>query len=1030
MHVNLDFETRNTVDIKAGASKYAETAEILCLAYSINNGEIKTWRPAEPYPTDLLDAIENGAEVRAWNASFERAIWLKVMERHYDWPKVKKWRCTMAAALASGLPGSLENAAKALKLDVEKDMAGRRLMLKMSKPCEILIPLDPSNYKILLIDLGFKQAKKLAKFGFQFTTSQEYVPGYDIIITDVSSVIPKEGNTVVIWTNAGNITPASPDLAVKKDVSKAVIEKAMKAIRLMRNEPLKKMGWHEKESDFEKLLAYCAQDVRTEMAVDAIIPPLWKTEEGVYEYDATVNARGVKFDRPLVKACIQVWDKYVKSLDDELSQITFSDMKSSEVARILSTLQSLGVPVGTLDKRAVSNAMGAEGISPTGRRILEIRQLAAKSSVSKFKRILQCIETDGRIRGCTQYHGASTGRFAGRLIQLQNLPRGVIKSPKGQEAETIESVVDAILNSQIDALIKHGDVGNVLASMIRSSIIPEVGKRLIAFDFSSVESRGTAWVSGEEWLLEAFRKKECAYTHMASKVYGKPYATIGKDSEERYYGKQLVLGCIAEGTPVLTDSGWKPIESISLEDEVWDGIAFVKHQGLLDKGTKETLNLFGSWLTPDHPVLCGEVWRESITVAQEQSFQHQALGTGVDTLRSLDIYLGSVGGPKHSSLNVNAVTQSLQLTGTTSDSSGLQDVISAQLRHPTESNITNTLRQCPTQRVGSDCLTDSPQPYPGAIYPPVESTNTTVREALRYTKSGETTGQSFLSTSSQLTDGTIHNSKWTESTTIGGTNPETSDSSLNPKICSIEGPLSRCKNESTNLRRRLRVYDILHCGPRNRFVIKTNKGPVVVHNCTYQLGGAGFQRYLDGYGVRLDLERCNQLVKIFRESNKQIVKLWYALERAAVDCVQSGRPQKCRSITYHMKGRWLCCRLPSGRDIRYLDPELAPGTFDKPQIRFTGTDISGRPIRESTYGGKLTENVIQGLCRDILVWAMARLEKAGYPVVFHVHDEAVVEVPDNFGSVEEVQRIMTEVPEWATGFPIGAEGFETKRYRK
>ncbi len=872
MIVNLDFETRNKVDIKAGASKYAETAEILCLAYSIDRGEIRTWRPTEPYPMDLLSAIENGAEVRAWNASFERAIWAKVMERHYDWPKVQKWRCTMAAALACGLPGSLENAAKALKLDVEKDMAGRRLMLKMAKPCEVKIPLDPSKYKVLLIGNNPKRAKHLQ----QFTFSEEYIPGFDIVVFEYQSfenyqnVVDQIAGSgaLVITTNAGNFEPIPPYMATdKKSVPKALITKAMESLRRFRNEPTKRMGWHENEEDFEKLLAYCAQDVKTEMAVDAIVPPLWKTEEGVYEFDHTVNSRGVKFDRPLVESCIKVWDKYVQSLDDELSRITFSDMKSSEVAKIISMLQSLGAPVGSLEKASVSNALSTDGILPTARRILEIRQLAAKSSVKKFNRILQCIESDDRIRGCTQYHGASTGRFAGRLIQLQNLFRGILKMPKGKETEFLEAVAQAIMSQDIGRIAEYGEVGDVLASMIRPSIVPDDGKRLIAFDFSSVESRGTAWVSGEEWLLEAFRNKECAYTHMASKVYSKPYESIAKDSEERFYGKQLVLGC------------------------------------------------------------------------------------------------------------------------------------------------------------------------------------------------------------------------------------------------------------------------------------------------GYQLGGAGFQKYLDGYGVSLDLERCNQLVKIFRESNKQIVKLWYALERAAVDCVQSGRPQKCRNITYHISGRWLCCRLPSGRDIRYLDPQLAPGTFDKPQIRFTGSDISGKPIRESTYGGKLTENCIaedtkvltdrgwvaiqdiriddlvhdgvtfvshgglvnksvqkcvevdgvrmtpdhevltddgwkialenprpyrpkirnadlyrnvaynkakfsaqvydilncgprhrfvvlgtngpfvvhnciQAICRDMLVWAMARLEKAGYPVVFHVHDEAVVEVPDDFGSVEEVKKIMTEIPDWATGFPIDAEGFETKRYRK
>jgi len=156
--------------------------------------------------------------------------------------------------------------------------------------------------------------------------------------------------------------------------------------------------------------------------------------------------------------------------------------------------------------------------------------------------------------------------------------------------------------------------------------------------------------------------------------------------------------------------------------------------------------------------------------------------------------------------------------------------------------------------------------------------------------------------------------------------------------------------------------------------------------------------------------------------------------------MKPGEPFTYRSISYVVINDVMYCTLPSGRKITYHRPRLAPSTRayreNTLEITFEGWNSNPKQgkvgwIRMSTYGGKLTENVVQAVARDILAYAIVALEAAGYPVVMHVHDEIVVEVPECFGSVEEVERIMSTMPAWASDWTIKARGgWRAKRYAK
>ena len=197
-------------------------------------------------------------------------------------------------------------------------------------------------------------------------------------------------------------------------------------------------------------------------------------------------------------------------------------------------------------------------------------------------------------------------------------------------------------------------------------------------------------------------------------------------------------------------------------------------------------------------------------------------------------------------------------------------------------------------------------------------------------------------------------------------------------------------------------------------------------------------------------EEIKQAILAWRKASPAIVEFWggqvrgwhpeyYGLEGAAVQAVlYPGERFECRGFVFNVRGDTLYCRLLSGRYLTYHKPRLVPSQrrSDTLALSFEGWNSNpsfGAPgwIRIETYSGKLTENIVQAVSRDILAHAIVNLEKAGYPVVLHVHDEIVSEVPENFGSIAEFEKIMSTMPDWAAGWPVRASGgWRAKRYGK
>ena len=210
------------------------------------------------------------------------------------------------------------------------------------------------------------------------------------------------------------------------------------------------------------------------------------------------------------------------------------------------------------------------------------------------------------------------------------------------------------------------------------------------------------------------------------------------------------------------------------------------------------------------------------------------------------------------------------------------------------------------------------------------------------------------------------------------------------------------------------------------------KGKVAELALGYQ-GGAGALLAMGALKMGLKEEELPKLIRAWRASNSNIVRLWNEVERAAIIAVRDETIVKLqKGIEFSFEKGILFIKLPSGRKLSYVRPRLERDKrFDKAMITYEGI-VQGTKQwgRLSTYGGKLTENIVQAIARDCLGVNMLRLHEAGYKIIMHIHDEVVLDVPYDFGSLEQVQDIMGTSIAWAKGLPLRAEAFETDYYKK
>ena len=980
-----------------GAAAYSEhpSTEVLSMAYDLKDGLGKRlWKPGDAPPFELFDHIKRGGLLEAWNIGFERWIWLNVCQRKYNWPPLPfdQLRCAKAKSHAFAIPGGLDAAGNIMNIEHKKHKDGKRLLEKFS------MPRNPTKHD----------------------TRTRIRPQDD----------PNDGAL---------------------------------------------------------LYEYNLQDIAAESELSSLFPDLTEHELEFWFCDQRINFRGVQLDQKAIINGISIIEQAYRKYNNELLTLTKGRVSAaSEVQKLRNWMMEYGVHAPTLDAEDVAQLLKIESLPSDVRRALEIREMIGAASVKKLYAMQNQSAKSGRVHDLFVYHSARTGRAAGSGPQPQNLPNSgpaISDCPNCKKhfidrfgcpwcgmkpyhrptiewnPRAVEDAFETLATGNLECVEYYwGNAIEIISACLRGLFIAAPGKDLICSDFSAIEAVVLAALSGESWRMDVFNTHGKIYEMSASKITGIPFDEFIRHKKEtgqhhpmrKKVGKVAELACFTHDTQVLTDRGYVSIVDVLLSDKLWDGESWVNHDGVIAKGRKDTITLDGVKMTSSHPISLGHSWTEASQLVSNENMLIQALAKGSENLPTLENLDDQKKVIVWQNANVHAVNLLIRLI-LILEPDGHEGAIVA-LRKLQKPKILNGSK--PTKAtdilyrildIDEDWETVYRQLSVVATTPEILHFPTTGVEGLKFSMLGAERSMNFLRTLLLFQAGITKCLKWIESIVMGITSREISDSLLDRIINQINEKPKNCKPEST---RSKNVYDIVNAGNLHRFTIKTNSGHLIVHNSGYQGWIGAWKQF--GADEFFNDDEMKHAILAWRAASPKIVEMWggqirdwypcfYGLEGAAVQAVLNpGKRFEYRGLFYIVNRDVLYCQLLSGRYLTYHKPRVVPSTrkTDTVSLSFEGWNTNPKYgsigwVRMETYGGKLTENVVQATARDILAHAIVNLEKAGYPVVLHVHDEIVSEVPENFGSVAEFEEIMSNLPVWASEWPVKANGgWRGKRYAK
>lgn len=511
MILTIDLETYSPQDIgKVGAYRYAQDPDFEILLCSVAVDGCKVYLMDLKDPCKEEYTIANWSQLkemlfdprytkRAWNAAFEwwclsEYFHLSQQQRE-DW--LEQWEDSMVHAMYCGLPASLKEAGKALRLpeDKAKMREGAALIRYFCCPCK------PTK------------------------------------------------------TNGGR-TRNLPD-----------------------HDPAK----------WEIFRQYNIRDVETERHIDNLLAPftvpdfIWQQ----WRDDVRMNSRGIATDANLTSGALWCGQQYSAELFEEAQRITGLTNPNAP-GQLRDWLNDNGADLPDLQKATVAEAL-KQPQPPSVKRVLEIRQGLGKSSLKKYDAIQAATGPDGRIRGTLQFYGATrTGRWAGRLLQVQNLPRTYLKHQN--------EVRQLIKGKQVEALeMIYGDVNDVLSQMIRTALIPAPGSVFIDADFSAIEARLIAWEAKEEWVLDVFRTTGKIYETTAARMFGIPVETIVKGHPNYSYRQRGKVATLALGYQGGVGAMRRMDVSGALKDLPDEEI-----QDMVNRWREQNPNIVQLWRTMEH----------------------------------------------------------------------------------------------------------------------------------------------------------------------------------------------------------------------------------------------------------------------------------------------------------------------------------------------------------------------------------------------------------------------------------------------
>jgi len=308
-----------------------------------------------------------------------------------------------------------------------------------------------------------------------------------------------------------------------------------------------KKKYHDPEDDPDKwglFVDYNRQDVVAEYEILQRLK-LFQVPESEWELwrtDVRMNALGVKVDEKLLQGALAMNDQSTFELTKQAVQVTGLDNPNS-TSQLLPWLKENGCDLPDLQKLTVEEALQRDDLDPKARKALELRQLLGKTSIKKYVAMETAKGKGDRIRGISQFYGANrTGRYAGRLVQMQNLPRNYLK--------TLDAARRMARDGNYEGLkMIYGNVPDTLSQLIRTAFIPSDGRHFVVADFSAIEARMIAWMAGEQWVMDVFARGDDIYCETASAMFGVPVGKHGPNAELRQKGKIATLALGYQGGP-------------------------------------------------------------------------------------------------------------------------------------------------------------------------------------------------------------------------------------------------------------------------------------------------------------------------------------------------------------------------------------------------------------------------------------------------------------------------------------------------
>ena len=356
----------------------------------------------------------------------------------------------------------------------------------------------------------------------------------------------------MIWSlycgYAGSLANTGEAMCLGEDKKKLMTGKALIRYFCTPQRPTKtfKKKYHDPADDpdkWELFKEYNAQDVVAESAILARLSrfPVPEGEWELWRDDIRMNAFGVRVDTQLIDGALSINDKSQRELTDEAARITGLANPNS-TAQLLPWLADHGCPLDNLQKLTVEETLQRDDLDPDVRQVLQLRQLLGKTSIKKYVAMETAMGEGERIRGISQFYGANrTGRYAGRLVQMQNLPRNYLS--------TLDSARNMVRASNYEGLkMIYGNVPDTLSQLIRTAFIPSEGRHFVVADFSAIEARMIAWLAGEQWVMDVFANDQDIYCETASAMFGVPVEKHGVNSDLRQKGKIATLALGYQGS--------------------------------------------------------------------------------------------------------------------------------------------------------------------------------------------------------------------------------------------------------------------------------------------------------------------------------------------------------------------------------------------------------------------------------------------------------------------------------------------------